>query len=134
MVILTSVDAYCGEYFPSFSVIWVNGILCKVAAALSTLSSENSVFLILLVAMDRFLGVTYPLGVHHGLGSTRMRIFVSLSWLLSSTLSIGSVVLLTYIPSSYDICVHRTTDYQNGSCHGNTKCSFFYQARIFIRV
>ena len=103
MLILTSADFYYADYFPSFSLTWINGSLCKTVAVLSTLSIEGSVLLIADIGMDRYLGVKYPLGVHQGLGSTRMRICVFICWFISLIISLGSIVLELYVPGSYDI-------------------------------
>ena len=103
MLILSSADFYYADYFPNFSLRWINGSLCKSVAVLSTLSSEASVFLITFIGMDRYLGVKYPLGVHQGLGTARMRICVFFSWLISLIISVGSIVLELYIPGSYDV-------------------------------
>ncbi|XP_072021552.1 G-protein coupled receptor GRL101-like [Amphiura filiformis] len=103
LLILTSVDLYYGDYFPSFSESWIKGPLCKIVAALSTLSSEASVLLVLVIGLDRFLGVTYPLGVHRGLGSTRMRILESISWMVSVIIGVAPVVIDSYFPGFYEI-------------------------------
>ncbi len=103
MLTLTSADSYYGDYFPSFSIEWIGGPLCELAAILSTISSEASVFLIVVIGMDRYLGVKYPLGIHKGLGTTRVRILVSVCWLISLIISVGSIILKWYVPGSYDI-------------------------------
>ncbi|XP_072050237.1 G-protein coupled receptor GRL101-like [Amphiura filiformis] len=103
MLILTSVDLYYSDYFPSFSENWIKGPLCKIASALSTLSSEASVLLVLVIGLDRFLGVRYPLGVHRGLGSTRMRILVSISWVVSVIIGVAPVGIDSFFPGFYEI-------------------------------
>ncbi len=103
MLIITSVDMYYADYFPNYSANWIKGNLCKIAAALSTLSSEVSVILILLIALDRFLGVRFPLGLHRGLGTTRMRISIILCWLVSLTISIVPIILDIFSTGFFEV-------------------------------
>ena len=103
MLMLSSADFYYYSFFPSFSASWIESTMCKVAAALSTLSSEASVILVALIGLDRYLGVRYPLSVHRGLGKTRTRICVIMCWLISIVVSLIPVVVDEYAPGFYDI-------------------------------
>ena len=60
MVVLASADAFYAEFFPSFSEQWRNGPLCKLVSILSLLSSEASVFFIVIISFDRFQGANNP--------------------------------------------------------------------------
>ena len=103
MLILSSADFYYHNYFPSFSASWIESSMCKLAVALSTLSSEASVILVVLIGFDRYLGVRYPLSVHRGLGKTRTRICVIMCWLISMAIALIPVVVDKYTPGFYDI-------------------------------
>ena len=103
MLILSSADFYYHNLFPSFSENWIESPSCKIAAVLSTLSSEASVILVSLIGLDRYLGIRYPLSVHKGLGKTRTRICVVICWLISIIISLISVMVDEYIPGFYDI-------------------------------
>ena len=103
MLILSSTDFYYHDFFPSYSAGWIKSSMCKIAAALSTLSSEASVILMALIGFDRYLGVRYPLSVHRGLGKTRTRICVMMCWLISLIISLIPVVFDKYAPIFYDI-------------------------------
>ena len=103
MLILSSADIYYHNFFPSFSASWIDSSMCKVAAVLSTLSSEASVILVTLIGFDRYLGVRYPLSVHTGLGTTRTRICIFTCWLVSMTFSLIPVITDKYIPGLYDV-------------------------------
>ena len=103
MLILSSADIYYGNFFPSFSASWIESTMCKIAAVLSTLSSEASVILVTLIGFDRYLGVRYPLGVHTGLGKTRTRICIFMCWLISLIISLIPVITDKYIPDFYDV-------------------------------
>ena len=103
MVILATVDVYYSYDFPSFSNVWRTSVLCKTAAALSILSSEASVFFVVLISFDRYLGITYPFSDHVGLGTTRTWISVSLCWLTSITLSVLPLAIQQYIPDIIEL-------------------------------
>ena len=103
MLVLTSADMYYADFFPSFSGSWSNGLLCKTASALSTISSEASVGLVFLVALDRYLGIRYPLGIHRGLGKTRMKICVFIIWMMAVFVSVAPLVIDLYDPGFYEI-------------------------------
>ena len=103
ILILSSADFYYHNYFPSFSASWIESSICKIAAALSTLSSEASVILVVLIGFDRYLGVRYPLSVHRGLGKTRTRLCVIICWLISMVIALTPVVVDKYAPGFYDI-------------------------------
>ena len=103
MLILSSADLYYDNFFPSFSATWIESSMCKLAAVLSTLSSEASVILVTLISFDRYLGVRYPLGVHRGLGKTRTRICVFMCWLISTAIALMPVITDKYFPEFYDV-------------------------------
>ncbi len=108
MLVLFSADLYYADYFPNYSTTWIKNPFCKTAAVLSTLSSEASVLFVGLIALDRYLGVAHPLGVHRGLGSGRMKISVVLCWFLCCLISVGPVVLDIYFPGTFflsEVCV-----------------------------
>lgn len=50
---------YQGEYF-KHDYTWRNGITCRIAGALSLLSSEASVLLLTLITADRFKNIVFP--------------------------------------------------------------------------
>ena len=47
-----------GSYF-SFDLIWRSGALCKVAGALSVLSSEVSVLMLTVITADRLISIVF---------------------------------------------------------------------------
>ena len=103
ILILSSADFYYHNLFPNFSANWIKSSTCKIAAVLSTLSSESSVILVALIGLDRYLGTRYPFSVHKGLGKTRTRICVFICWLISIIISLIPVILVEYIPGFYEI-------------------------------
>lgn len=107
MIIIAVADAYYANYFPSYADSWRQGIMCKLAGALSLLSSEASVFLLTLITFDRFQGVKYPLS------SNRMRpkyakFSVCVIWCVAILLSVTPVVLSGIYQDVYEmseVCV-----------------------------
>ena len=102
MLIIASADAYYQQYFPSWSNVWRNGPLCKLAGTLSVLSSEASVFFITLISIDRFLAIKYPRG---NLRLTRKstRIVLMCLWSLALLLSALPVSFSGWNHDFYDI-------------------------------
>ena len=60
-IIAQADTAYRGEYV-LYDEEWRHGQLCHLAGFLSTLSSETSAILILLITVDRFLAIRFPFG------------------------------------------------------------------------
>nr|XP_058944419.1 relaxin receptor 1-like isoform X5 [Pocillopora verrucosa] len=58
MIIAIKNEIWAGTYF-SFDLIWRSGVLCKVAGALSVLSSEVSVLMLTVITADRLLSIVF---------------------------------------------------------------------------
>ena len=107
LIILLSADLYYTEYFPSHSELWRHSMLCRVAGAISVLSSEASAFFITLISIDRFLGIKYTFSKFR-LGSKSTRITVTLLWMIALSISITVFVLSKEDSEIYavsEICV-----------------------------
>ncbi|XP_072035566.1 relaxin receptor 2-like [Amphiura filiformis] len=102
MIMLAGADAYYNEYFPSFSDQWRSGPICKIAGALSILSSEVSVFVITFITFDRFQGITDPFGEHR-LRPTSTRICLAAIWVVGIMLSVIPIVLSGKYSDVYEI-------------------------------
>ena len=92
LIILLSADLYYTEYFPSHSESWRHSMLCRVAGAISVLSSEASAFFITLITIDRFFGIKYTFSKFR-LGSKSTRIIVTLLWMIALSISIAVFIL-----------------------------------------
>ena len=64
LLVIASADVYFGQDFPMQSKAWRSGITCRVAGALSIISSEASVFFVTLISIDRFICIRFPFTVH----------------------------------------------------------------------
>ena len=99
MLMIASADVYYHDYFPSEA--WRSSITCRVAGALSMLSSEASVFFVTLLSVDRFMGIRYMYSTKR-LGTVSARVVVAALWVFASVLSIISTVLSVFNPDLYD--------------------------------
>ncbi len=64
MLLLATADVYYGDEFYKFSDDWRLSISCRIANGLVLLSSETSLFLLMLITLDRFLGLVFPFSTH----------------------------------------------------------------------
>ncbi len=92
MLILVIGDVYYNDFFPSYTMIWRQGLVCRSAAFLSILSSEGSVLFITLISVDRLLAIKYPFGSHRITTKTG-RISAALVWLVTTVLAAISIAL-----------------------------------------
>ena len=107
LIILLSVDLYYKDYFPTHSAWWRRSVLCRIAGAISVLSSEASAFFITLITIDRFLGVKYTFSKFR-LGAKSIRVVVALLWFIAFSISV-SVFILAHTDSDIyavsEVCV-----------------------------
>ena len=137
LAILLSADLYYTKYFPSYSESWRHSTLCRLAGALSVLSSEASAFFITLITIDRFLGIKYTFSKFRP-GSKSTRIIVTLLWMIALSISIAIFVLSkedSDIYAASEICVglpiSRTPVHQLEKNKVKRKNNFFYKYRKY---
>ncbi|XP_041474643.1 G-protein coupled receptor GRL101-like [Lytechinus variegatus] len=158
MVLLAVMDVYIGEsyFWEGRAEEWRASITCQIAGFISVLSSETSVFLLILLTIDRFICVVFPFSkMHLGIASTR--IAIAIIWVASIFLSVIGVLLHNISPDAYslsDVCVGlpfirkstdlrtevdtRTTD-QYGipyftTIAGSTESTWTYSIIIFLGI
>ncbi len=100
MLTISSADIYFGKYFPMNAASWRTGITCRVAGALSIISSEASVFFVTLISIDRFINVRFPYSLRK-LEKKSANIAVILLWLIAIVLGIIPSVLAGTSTTSY---------------------------------
>ena len=91
LVTLLAADLHYKDYFPSHSDSWRGSMLCRIAGALSVLSSEGSAFFIMLISFDRFLGVKYTFS-RYRLGKRSVRITALFMWSVAFVLGVTSFI------------------------------------------
>ena len=87
MLIIASADIYFGQHFPMQSEIWRSGVACRVAGAVSIISSEASVFFVTLISIDRFICIRFPFSIHK-LTKRSVTVTAIILWIVSSALGI----------------------------------------------
>ena len=102
LLILLFVDLHYTEFFPSHSESWRHSVLCRIAGALSVLSSEHSVFLITLISCDRFMSIKFPFS-NARLGTKSVRIVLVILWGIAFVISISSILIPVFSPNLYDV-------------------------------
>ena len=88
MFIITSADLYFGNNFPMQSEAWRSGITCRIAGALSIISSEASVFFVTIISIDRFISITFPFSTKR-IGKRLAGVIAIFTWIFSFLL--GSI-------------------------------------------
>ena len=104
LIIAVSDSYYHGHYY-LFDEQWRNSAFCKIAGFLSMLSSEMSVFVLLIIVTDRItvVGLARP-----GLGEKFAYAYVVFGWVVCALLSILPIAGLAYFGSGEYI--------KNGAC------------------
>ncbi|XP_033729108.1 G-protein coupled receptor GRL101-like [Pecten maximus] len=87
MVIIGSVDTFLSGRYVVNDLGWRNGTLCVTAGCLSVISSEMSTFAILMITIDRFIAIVFPLSLRKITWKTAVGVS-ALLWILSLMLAI----------------------------------------------
>ena len=109
MVLLAVMDIYIGEsyFWKGLAEEWRASTTCQIAEFISVLSSETSVFLLVLLSLDRFICVVFPFS-NWRLGVVSTRVAIGVIWVASGLLSVGGILLNNLNPDAYglsDVCV-----------------------------
>ncbi|XP_060075936.1 relaxin receptor 1-like [Ylistrum balloti] len=90
LMVIGAVDAHYQGVYALNAMKWRESLLCTSAGVLSTVSSEMSTFLVLLVTLHRLIVIVFPLSRYTLQKSTwRLATFVSLvMWVVSITIAI----------------------------------------------
>ena len=107
MLIIASADIYYGDNFPLQSESWRSGITCRIAGAMSIISSEASVFFVTLISIDRFVSIRFPISTRR-LRKGSAKIVAVVTWTISLALGIVPSVLSGFSFKFYDnshVCV-----------------------------
>ncbi|XP_041461097.1 G-protein coupled receptor GRL101-like isoform X1 [Lytechinus variegatus] len=104
LLILAIADAHIGEtyFWEGLAQDWRRSPMCRFAGFLSFLSSETSVFLIVLISVDRFICIVFTFSKRR-LTVFSARVCTGVIWVVSIILSVVSVLLAVLDPDSYDL-------------------------------
>ncbi|XP_012946873.1 G-protein coupled receptor GRL101-like [Aplysia californica] len=92
LLLIASADVYYRNVYFFHGAGWKHGPVCKLAGFLSTASSEISMFFILLITLDRFLVIKFPLGQYR-ISGRYIHVLSALAWLLGL-----SIAMLPFLP------------------------------------
>ena len=138
MLIIASADTYFGDSFPMQSESWRSGITCRIAGAMSIISSEASVFFVTLISIDRFIAIRFPYSTRR-LRKYSVRIVAVMTWTISFVLGIVPSVLSGSSFKFYDnshVCIGLplalTKIYKIGK--STTKIYLYFEHLIFNTI
>ena len=100
MIIVASADLYYRDYFPSEA--WRLSLTCKIAGALSMISSEASVLFVTMISIDRFMGIRYTFSTYR-FSTKSSKVISVLLWAISFVLSVVSSIIPGINPDWYDV-------------------------------
>ncbi|OWF55613.1 hypothetical protein KP79_PYT00222 [Mizuhopecten yessoensis] len=97
--IIGTVDAYYKGVYALNATEWKESLLCSLAGVLSTVSSEMSTFIVLLVTIDRLIAIVFPMSRHTGRSITwkHATVVCVILWIFSIILA----VIPTFLVQSY---------------------------------
>ena len=107
MLIIACADIYFGENFPMQSESWRSGITCRIAGALSIISSEASVLFVVLISIDRFIAIKFPYSTRK-FRKQSAKVVATITWIISLVLGTVPSVLSGYSFKFYDnshVCI-----------------------------
>ncbi|XP_033756241.1 uncharacterized protein LOC117338985 [Pecten maximus] len=101
MLIIAAVDTHYSGRYVSYDKTWRESFLCATAGIISMISSEMSTFIILLITVDRFIAIVFPLSRRKFTWRGAM-IMVSVFWLLTLGIAVTPQVFFqTYFKGEF---------------------------------
>ena len=100
LVIIASADTYYRNVYILFADYWMNSILCKLAGFLATLSSEMSVFMLLVITADRLVAIVMPFS-NKRLSLKVGGIVIALGWSVMIVAAAMPILGLPYFGQNY---------------------------------
>lgn len=107
MIFIGSADAFFGKDYYLQAATWRNSFACKLSGFVAMVSSEASVFLLVLISLDRFICIVFPFGKFR-FRTRSSRIAICFAWLLAILLAIIPIIIGDRISGFYgysDVCI-----------------------------
>eukprot|EP00057_Strongylocentrotus_purpuratus_P006290 XP_011660764.1 PREDICTED: G-protein coupled receptor GRL101 isoform X2 [Strongylocentrotus purpuratus] len=107
MIFIGSADAFFGKDYYLQAATWRNSFACKLSGFVAMVSSEASVFLLVLISLDRFICIVFPFGKFR-FRTRSSRIALCFTWLLAILLAIIPIIIGDRISGFYgysDVCI-----------------------------
>ncbi|KAH9415854.1 hypothetical protein DERP_000348 [Dermatophagoides pteronyssinus] len=118
LLIIASVDSYYRGIYFIVDARWRQSSLCHFAGFLSTLSSEISVFFLIVITIDRLITITFPFRIYRLRSKDAKLIIISL-WLIAIIISGLPLIPVEYFDNFYGrsgvcLALHITHERPNG--------------------
>ncbi|KAI2798172.1 hypothetical protein BLOT_013290 [Blomia tropicalis] len=118
LLIIACVDAYYRGIYFIVDASWRQSSLCHFAGFLSTLSSEFSVFALLVITIDRLITITFPFRIYK-MRMKDAKLIIAILWLVSILLSGLPLLRFRYFDNFYGrsgvcLALHITNERPNG--------------------
>ncbi|XP_071502239.1 G-protein coupled receptor GRL101-like [Diadema antillarum] len=107
MIFIGGADSYYGKDYFLHSSEWRESFACKLAGFVAMTSSEASVFLLVLISLDRFICIVFPFGAFH-FRTKSTRVAVAVAWITAVALSIVPIIVSRRVSGFYgysDVCI-----------------------------
>ncbi|CAH1802035.1 unnamed protein product [Owenia fusiformis] len=96
IIIIAAMDVkFRGEYAEN-RYYWVNGTICMFAGFSASLSSVMSVFILVIMTLDRFFRIVFPFSSHLHMKKRSANIIMALGWIVFIVLSGLPLLPLSY--------------------------------------
>ncbi|KAH7952425.1 hypothetical protein HPB52_023274 [Rhipicephalus sanguineus] len=100
LVVIASVDIYYRGRYIQNSDVWRASALCKLCGFLSTLSSESSIFTLVLITADRLICISFPFSmVRFGLRRTYQ--LIAAAWATAAAIAALPIVIQPYFQGEF---------------------------------
>ncbi|XP_071948833.1 uncharacterized protein [Antedon mediterranea] len=100
MIIIAGADLYYRGRYARVAEDWKSSFLCNFAGAISTLSSEFSVFILVVMSVDRAVSVGFPFSTAR-LNRKKCLIMLAIAWLTMIVISFLPMFNIPYFGESY---------------------------------
>ncbi|XP_060078586.1 G-protein coupled receptor GRL101-like [Ylistrum balloti] len=101
MLIIAAVDTHYSGRYVTYDKKWRESTFCAVAGIISMISSEMSTFIILLITIDRFIAIVFPLSTHKFTWRKAI-IAVSVFWFVTLAIAVTPQVFFqTYFKGKF---------------------------------
>lgn len=113
LCIIASFDTYYRGVYYKYAGDWLNSTVCKIAGILNLLSSEVSVFMLLVISVDRFLAIVLTFKSIH-MDINKAKKIVGGGWLVMSILCLIPLIMKSQFTGFYTssgVCMAFSIEY-----------------------
>nr|XP_054927509.1 uncharacterized protein LOC126532264 isoform X3 [Dermacentor andersoni] len=100
LIVIASVDIYYRGRYIQNSDVWRASALCKLCGFLSTLSSESSIFTLVLITADRLICISFPFSVLR-FGLRRTYQLIAAAWATAAAIAALPLVVQPYFQGEF---------------------------------